>query len=560
MNKSAHTRHLLNGVLVAIGIILMINRHTEADFVFSEPINVGPPVNTSYGDSGSCISADALAIYFTSNRPGGQGGWDLWFATRATRTAPWGEPVNLGTPVNTSDHDVVPAISPDGLSLYFTSDRPGGYGDFDLWVTTRVSISDPWGEPVNLGTMVNSNVWDARPSISADGLSLYFGSNREKTGTPYSGLEYIYVTQRPTINDPWSIPVRLGPTVNSGLAYDSAWPHISADGRILFFGSDRPGGMGSVDLWFARRIGEGEEWSPAVNLGTPINTSFNDRRISLSADGRVLFFPSNRPGGFGERDIWQAAIEPVVDFNGDNQVDAQDMSILVDHWHTGDPLCDIGPMPWGDGIVDEQDLRILSEYLEPGFGRIAHWKLDETEGDIAYDSVGSDHANVHGEAVWQPDAGVIDGALELDGVDDYIAPMLILNPQTTPFRVLAWIKGGAPGQVIASQTPDEFTPGSAYLAADPADGSLVTGLMLSNLPLDSDTVITNDEWHEVGLEWDGEHRHLLVNGEEVAVDEMALPALDCTGWLNIGTGKDMEPGSFWSGLIDDVRVYEKGEL
>jgi len=208
--------------------------------------------------------------------------------------------------------------------------------------------------------------------------------------------------------------------------------------------------------------------------------------------------------------------------------------------------------------VDFQDLRVLSEYLEPGFGRIAHWKLDETEGDIAYDSIGLDHANVHGAAVWQPDAGVLGGALELDGTDDYIAPMLILNPQTGPFRIFAWVKGGAPGQVIASQTPDEFMPGSACLAADSADGTLVTDLMFSDMPLDSDIVIADNEWHEVGLEWDGEHRHLQVDGVEAAVDAIPLPALDCTGYLNIGTGKAMEPASFWSGLIDDVRVYVKG--
>jgi len=86
----------------------------------------------------------------------------------------------------------------------------------------------------------------------------------------------------------------------------------------------------------------------------------------------------------------------------------------------------------------------------------------------------------------------------------------------------------------------------------------VTDLMFSDMPLDSDMVITDGEWHEVGLEWDGEHRQLLVDGNQAAVDEIPLPAMSCTGYLNIGTGRDMEPSSFWSGMIDDVRVYEKG--
>ena len=84
-------------------------------------------------------------------------------------------------------------------------------------------------------------------------------------------------------------------------------------------------------------------------------------------------------------------------------------------------------------------------------------------------------------------------------------------------------------------------------------------MMFSSMPLDSDVVITDNEWHEVGLEWDGQRRHLLVDGAEAAVDAVTLPALDGKGYLNIGTGKDMEAGSFWSGLIDDVRVYQKGQ-
>jgi len=550
---------MLTVELLTATIFLSMAKYAQADVTFDEPINLGPPVNTSHRESAPSISADGLTLYFHSDRPGSAGGWDLWFASRTSTEEPWGEPVNVGAPVNTSHVDIMPALSADGLSLYFTSDRPGGHGGMDLWVSTRVSISATWGEPVNLGPTVNGPEWEARSSISADGLSLYFASNREKVGTPYSELEYIYVTKRSTTSETWGTSIRLGPTINSGLTHDSARPWISADGQILFFSSDRPGGLGDLDFWFARRIGDEEEWGPAANLGTPLNTPGSNRGISLSPDGRMLYVPSSRLGGLGNRDMWQASIEPVVDFDANGKVDAQDMSVLVDHWNTSDPLCDIGPSPFGDGVIDFQDLKVLSEYLDPGMGRIAHWKLDEAEGDVAYDSVGSDHANVHGGAVWQTDAGVLDGALAFDGVDDYMAPMTILNPQDKPFRILAWIKGGAPGQVIASQTSDEFTPGWTYLAADLSDGTLMTELLLVNMPLDSGVVIMDNEWHEVGLEWDGECRHLLVDGAEAAVDEVTLPALGSTGYLNIGTGKDMEPGSFWSGLIDEVRVYEKGE-
>ena len=83
----------------------------------------------------------------------------------------------------------------------------------------------------------------------------------------------------------------------------------------------------------------------------------------ISADGSMLYFDSNRPGGSGEGDLWQASIEPIVDLNGDGIVDSADMCIMVDHWGTDESLCDIGPMPWGDGIVDVQDLIVLAEHL-----------------------------------------------------------------------------------------------------------------------------------------------------------------------------------------------------
>jgi len=275
-----------------------------------------------------------------------------------------GTPVNLGPIVNASADDGCPSVSTDGLELYFISDRSGGIGGFDIWVTTRSSVSDPWSEPVNLGTTVNSSVWDASPSLSGDGLSLFFGSNREKIGTSHSHFCYIYMTTRPTTNDLWGIPVRLGPTVNPGLEYDSDYPSISADGRILFFSSNRPGGIGdSWDLWMAIRPTEVDEWDTVVNLGPTVNDSLHDLWPSISPDGSTLFFLSERPGGLGGEDIWQVSIEPIVDLNGDGVVDAADMCIIVDNWGTDEPLCDIGPTPFGDGIVDVQDLIVLAEHL-----------------------------------------------------------------------------------------------------------------------------------------------------------------------------------------------------
>jgi Tol biopolymer transport system component len=340
------------------------SQSARADFIFGEPVNPGAPINTPDADGTVCLSPDGLSLYFGSDRAGGYGMYDMLVATRPTTADGWNTPVNLGQTVNASTDDGCPSLSADGLELYFTSDRSGGCGSFDIWVTTRPSVSDPWGEPVTLGPTVNSSYFDSTPSLSYDGLSLYFGSNRDKAGTAYSHLCYIYVTTRPTRNDPWGLPVRLRSTVNLGLEYDADHPSISADGRVLFFTSNRPGGIGDGwDLWMATRPTADAEWSTAVNLGAPINDSHDDLWPHISPDGSTLFFLSERTGGLGGEDIWQVLIEPIVDFNMDGAVDCLDVCDLVDHWGTSDSLYDIGPTPFGDGVVDIQDLIVLAEHM-----------------------------------------------------------------------------------------------------------------------------------------------------------------------------------------------------
>ncbi|MHC4192469.1 MAG: LamG-like jellyroll fold domain-containing protein [Planctomycetota bacterium] len=257
----------------------------------------------------------------------------------------------------------------------------------------------------------------------------------------------------------------------------------------------------------------------------------------------------------------------VVDFNVDGIVDCVDMCMMIDHWHTDEPLYDIGPRPFGDGIVDIQDLIVLAEHLfeevnDPTL--VVHWKLDETEDDIAYDSVDARDGVVIGEALWQPTGGQINGALEFNGIDDYVSTDFILNPTDGKFSVFAWIKGGRPGQVIISQT-DGAGMGARWLSADPTDGKLMTrlmppstGLRIPPQPLVSEFVITDGDWYRISFVWDGSYRYLYVDGAEVAKDTQSFSILESSdGGLYLGVGKDLEPGSFWSGLIDDVRIYNR---
>jgi Tol biopolymer transport system component len=543
---------------ILVILVLVLGIATEvanADFTFDAPTNLGPTVNSSSWEYGPSISADGLSLYFTSKRPDGYGSWDIWVATRETVDAPWGEPVNLGPTVNSSVGDGGPNISADGLELFFESTRSGGQGSWDIWVMTRATVSDPWGTPVNLGPTVNSSANDSYASISADRLSLYFTSGAGRGG--YGGRD-IWVATRETIHDPWGSPVNLGPPVNT--TYGESCPSISADGLALYFSdypAPRPGGVGGHDIWVTTRPSVSEPWGSPVNLGPPVNTIYAESYTSISADGRDLYFSDFgglRPGGIGQSDVWQVSIRPVVDFNGDGIVDCVDMCMMIDHWGTGDPLCDIGPMPWGDGIVDVQDLIVLAEYLLTYPGAVAYWKLDETEGNIAYDSVAANDGTVFGDAVWQPEGGHVNGALQFDGIDDYVSTPLMLDPTAKAvFSVFAWVKGGMPGQVVFSQAGP-----SDWLGADTTNGSLMTELRFfgrTSRPLQSQTIITDGHWHRIGLAWDGSNRILYVDDGQVASDTYDKGYL--IGDLQIGVGKNLDPGTFFSGLIDDVRIYNR---
>jgi len=275
-------------LVLALGLAAEV---ANADFTFGTPTNLGPIINTSNFDGGVGITADGLLLFFASSRSGGSGNWDIWVTTRGTTNEPWGTPVNLGPTVNSSAWDGPTCISADGLELYFGSLRPGGSGDFDLWVTTRATISDPWGTPVNLGATVNSSSIDGGGlSISADGLELYFSSDRPGG----SGSWDMWVTTRATIDDEWGKPVNLGPIVNSSLT--EGYPEISADGLMLFFNT---GTSGDHDLWVTTRPTVSDPWETPVNLGLKVNGPNDDAGTEISADGSTLYFQSNRPGGLG---------------------------------------------------------------------------------------------------------------------------------------------------------------------------------------------------------------------------------------------------------------------
>jgi len=299
---------------------------------------------------------------------------------------------------------------------------------------------------------------------------------------------------------------------------------------------------------------DGENWwvFNEWNSGLPHVTA-----TGLAFDAQGNLWIGTYGGGLAVYHIGERL--PVVDFNGDGLVDIKDLLRLIQSWSQDDPKVDIAPLPFGNGVVDALDLELLMSYWgqpvdDPTL--IAHWALDETEGFIAHDSVGNKDGTLpaRGGPAWQPTGGMVDGALQFDGVDDYVSTPFVLNPADGVFSVFAWVKGGGPGQVVLSQTG-----WANWLCADTLEGNLMTELKATGrgtAALLSQTVITDGHWHRIGLVWDGSHRTLYVDDVAVAEDAQANLAASENG-LYIGTGKAMETGTCWSGLIDDVRIYNR---
>ncbi len=543
-------------LLAALACVVLTNAYVaKADFEFGEPVNLKLviPVLDPAIDDIDCFSYDGIEMYISSQRSGGHGDWDLWVLRRVSKDDDWGPPENLGPGINTAKDDANASISADGLTLYIESKRPGGYGNYDIYMTTRSSRNAPWGQALNLGPKINTSAGDASPWVSTNGLELFFTSFRADG----YGRGDIYVIRRATTSDPWGDPVNLGPVVNS--ACTEVFPCLSLDGLLLLFsdGLDeppRPGGYGGADMWMTRRASLSDLWQTPVNLGPRVNRSIQELAPRISPDDSTLYFLTNSAGTW---DNWQASILPVVDLNGDGKVDLKDLRKLAQYWGQNEPSCDIAPPPFGDGIVDEKDLNLLAEYLLKEVQPVAHWKLDETKGTTARDSIGNRDGTLHGNPAWQPAGGAAGGALQFDGVDDYVSTPFILDPSKGSFSVFAWVKSSARGQVIISQNDGT---GTRWLWTDPSYGRLITWLMHPPFdPLMSGSTITDGQWHHVGLVYDfeGLRRYLYVDGAEAAKDTDAVGGVGSNGGLYFGADKTLEAGSLFSGLIDDVRIYDE---
>ncbi len=291
------------------GVVAGIQADRFAGSEWSEPVNLGPVVNSSALDANAGLSSDAHTLFFVSTRTGGLGNLDIWMSHRSCLACDWEAPVNLGAPINSDAMDAAPTMSEDGRLLFFYSARAGGLGLSDVYVSHRVSTGadgDVWGPPVNLGPDVNT-------AANEQG-SFYV----HEPGEPNAFVYFNRPTPGGSI-DVYRVAVSndgdaLGPAVLvSELSDPTVFDQkvaVSADGHELLLSSMRAGGLGNFDIWRFTRQSAQDPWSNPINVDAPINGPDVDSQPVLSRDGRTLIFTSIRAGGYGVQDLWMSTRRP----------------------------------------------------------------------------------------------------------------------------------------------------------------------------------------------------------------------------------------------------------
>lgn len=266
-----------------------------------------PDINSPSLDGCPIQSPDGLSLFFASDRPGGRGGLDIWVSTRTATSASWSAPVNLGEPVNSAADDFCPTpVAKQGLFFVSREALPGACGQGDIYFTHRLGPGN-WAEPERLlcaPAGPNSGLDEQAPSwVDPTGTTrglkqLYFSRSSPSTGV--TGEIFMSTRQGGARFGPATAVTEL----NDATANDIQ-PNVRADGLEVVFSSNRAGTLGGQDIWVATRARAEDPWSAPVNIGPSVNTGAGESRPSLSRDGGQLLF-GRAPGPEGMSDIYVA--------------------------------------------------------------------------------------------------------------------------------------------------------------------------------------------------------------------------------------------------------------
>ncbi|MDQ3032810.1 MAG: hypothetical protein M3Y87_10360 [Myxococcota bacterium] len=266
------------------------------------PTGVGPfgaprridALASSSRDSDPTATADLLELYFTSDRLGGPGNLDIWMSRRASVTAPWGAP----TPVielSSLDNEQTPEVSPDGLTLWLSSTRTGGRPQYDVYVSTRASRAATWGVPTLIAALASDGD-EISPTLSADRLRVMFHG--------YDSIDHdIHEATRASTAVAFGAPTQVMSL--STISFEGA-PFLWDDARVVLFDSNRPGGAGSWDLYVAQRPSTAGAFGPNAPIAE-VNTADKEAGPWLSPDGAYLLFNRGEEGIGDQDDIWEAS-------------------------------------------------------------------------------------------------------------------------------------------------------------------------------------------------------------------------------------------------------------
>ena len=280
--------------------VLLVFSATGSVMAQEEATNLGPVVNGIDSDFGPIVTADGNALYFTSDREGGFGGQDIWVSKRVN--GQWSDPENLGKPVNTEFNEGPDTLSVDETIMFFTKcDKKSEPGTCDLYMATREDSEKGFSNVQNLGNKINSKFNDANASLSYDASTLYFVSDRPSDDKKRKNWD-IFVSHKN--GDEWGKAERLGPPVNT--AGNEIHVMIHQNDTNMYFSSDGHGGFGGADILMTTI--ENGIFQPPKNLGPLINTPDNDMYFTIPAAGDLAYLTSNRSGTNGQEDIYSVPV------------------------------------------------------------------------------------------------------------------------------------------------------------------------------------------------------------------------------------------------------------
>jgi outer membrane protein OmpA-like peptidoglycan-associated protein len=321
-----------------------------------EPTNLGTVVNSADDDFSPVVTADGNAIYFTSDRPGGSGGQDVW-VTRKDASGQWGPPVNLGVLVNTKYNEGPDTLAVDETVMFFTRcDRTGHPGTCDIYTADFNESSLTWTNVRNLGTNINSTFNDANASLSYDEKTLFFVSDRPTEDLKRRNWD-VYVSLKE--GGAWTQARRIGEPINT--MGDEFHVMVHPNNKLIFFSSNGHGGFGGSDIFVSELDCSGAEAiaravkSPALpgcmigpprNLGPPINTPSNDMYFTVAAALDLAYLASDRMDTVGQEDLY------VTPFD----IELPDKGLIIVHGIVADRTTCAAPTPDPNTGIDVYDI------------------------------------------------------------------------------------------------------------------------------------------------------------------------------------------------------------